>query len=453
MLLREFASMAVGNLWRMKLRTLLTAGGVVVGIGALVSMLSFAFGVQKNVAGEFEKIGLFRTLQVLPPEEGTGDSAAARVLDSAALEAIESLPGVKLVYPQQSFDAKVTGDSLDARAVVQVLPATSSTQRNLGTIRSGRFFASDSAREAVVSAQWLKEVGIPPDSVLGDTLRFEAASVPDLALGLAGRVLERVGVPSDLARVAGEFARRLLDLLEPSRFDLEVVGVAEINTGFGFRMGDVLIPPDVVEGMDLLSFDDPLELMALLSSSSSEGWPMFVVTLEHERDHDRVRQGIIAMGLRVVSFLDRFAEMKRGFLFFDAIVAILGFIALFVASLGIVNTMVMSIIERTREIGILKSLGAEDRDIRLLFLVESASIGLIGSLGGVLLGWIVSRVASLAAQEWMVRQGAPKLDMFHLPVWVALGAIAFGILVSMLAGLYPANRASRVDPVEALRHD
>ncbi len=453
MLLREFVSIALGNLRRMKLRTLLTAGGVVVGIGALVSMLSFAVGVQRNVAGEFEKMGLFRTLQVLPPEEGGEDSTAARALDSAACDRIAALKGVALAYPQRSFDAKIVWRSRKAQAVVQVLPTSVSTQRNLGTMHSGRFFAADSSREVVVSSRWLTAAGIPADSVLGDTLSFEAADAHELALGLAGRMLSDAGVPPDFVRLATEFGRRLGDLARPSRFDLQVVGVAELKTGFGFGLGDILIPPDVVEGMDPLSFSDPLELMAKLSSPDAGGWPMLVVTLESERDYDRVQQAISAMGYRVVSFVDRFAEMRKGFLLFDAIVAILGFIALFVAALGIVNTMVMSIVERTREIGILKSLGAEEGDIRLLFLVESAAIGLLGSLGGILLGWIVSRGASIVAQEWMVRQGAPRVDMFHLPAWVVAGAILFGTLVSVVAGLYPANRAARVDPVEALRHE
>jgi ABC-type antimicrobial peptide transport system permease subunit len=145
--------------------------------------------------------------------------------------------------------------------------------------------------------------------------------------------------------------------------------------------------------------------------------------------------------------------MRRSFLIFDAFMGIIGFIALFVAALGIVNTMVMSIIERTREIGILKSLGAQEPQIRLLFLVESGTIGLIGSIGGLCLGWVVSRVASFLTQQWMSRQEVPPMDMFHLPVWAGFAAVVFGIVVSVLAGLYPSARAARIDPVEALRHE
>jgi putative ABC transport system permease protein len=115
--------------------------------------------------------------------------------------------------------------------------------------------------------------------------------------------------------------------------------------------------------------------------------------------------------------------------------------------------MIMSILERTREIGILKSLGAEDAHVRALFLTEAAAIGFLGSVGGILLGLAVTGAASAVARAFMVRQEIPPMDLFHLPFWVALAAVAFGTLLSVMAGLYPAVRAARIDPVQALRRD
>jgi putative ABC transport system permease protein len=131
--------------------------------------------------------------------------------------------------------------------------------------------------------------------------------------------------------------------------------------------------------------------------------------------------------------------------------AAIGATALTIAGLGIVNTMVMSIIERRREIGLLKSLGAEDADVRRLFLAESGLIGGAGAIGGVALGWIVSRVIAFAGMTWMRSQNMPALDPFAMPVAVVAVALLFGIGAAVLAGLYPAARAARVDPVQALR--
>jgi len=115
--------------------------------------------------------------------------------------------------------------------------------------------------------------------------------------------------------------------------------------------------------------------------------------------------------------------------------------------------MVMSIIERKREIGMIKSLGADERDIRLLFLVESSVIGMVGAVVGIIFGWLITRLASLIARIIMVREGVDETELFALPWWLILTAFLFGLIVSLIAGFYPASRAARVDPVEALRND
>ena len=99
------------------------------------------------------------------------------------------------------------------------------------------------------------------------------------------------------------------------------------------------------------------------------------------------------------------------------------------------------------------SLGANRWDIRRLFLVESGLIGLIGALGGVFFGWIISRVGSFIAKTFMEREGVPPMEMFDIPLWLVLSALTFGVLVSLLAGYYPANRAARIDPVASLRNE
>lgn len=440
----ELARIALGNLARMKLRTALTAVGVMVGIGALTAMLSFAFGIQRNIGAEFRQIGLFRTLQIQPK------SAA---LDDSALATMAAIPGVSLVYPQQSFEAEVTADTLRHAAVIQGVPAEFVRARPFGRMIAGRFFAADSSREAVVTSAWLKRTGIPPDSLLGRSIRIRTAGTAEVMAGLGRRVLERSGLPENWSRIAGEVAELAARRLRPRPLDLVVVGVVEVEWGFGFRLGEVLVPSSLAGSVDHLSFSDPMELMALASAPPDSGYAMAVVTVASERDYDRVRGAIERMGMATVDFHAQFDRMRRSFLILDAFVLAVGLVSLFIASLGIVNTMVMSILERTAEIGLLKAIGAEDRQIRALFLLESGAIGLIGSLGGLLLGYGVSRLAAVAARAWMVRQEIPPVDPFHLPLWVAGTGLLLGIVISIVAGLYPANRAARIDPVRALRSE
>jgi putative ABC transport system permease protein len=115
--------------------------------------------------------------------------------------------------------------------------------------------------------------------------------------------------------------------------------------------------------------------------------------------------------------------------------------------------MVMSVSERRKEIGILKSLGADDVDIRNLFLIESGVMGAVGTVMGILTGWGASRIISAVVKFYMKRQSLPEVELFALPFWLIGIALAVGIGVSVLAGTFPAARAARVDPVEALRND
>jgi putative ABC transport system permease protein len=164
---------------------------------------------------------------------------------------------------------------------------------------------------------------------------------------------------------------------------------------------------------------------------------------------DRIKQ----MGFSAFSLNDALAGAKRAFIILDIILSLVGSIALAVSSLGIVNTMVMSILERTREIGIMKAIGGSDADIRKIFLIEASAIGLFGGVTGVVLGWVVGRLVNFGANVYIERQGGTPGNLFSLPLWLIGGAIGFSIAISLAAGLYPANRAARLDPIRALRHD
>ena len=133
---------------------------------------------------------------------------------------------------------------------------------------------------------------------------------------------------------------------------------------------------------------------------------------------------------------------------------IFGSLALVVASLGIVNTLVMAILERRREIGIMKALGASDGDVKKIFFVEACSMGVLGGALGVGMGWLIGRVINFGTNLYLQRQlEAKPQEFWYVPLWLVLGAVGFSVLVSLFAGLYPASRAAKLDPVQALRHE
>ena len=136
-----------------------------------------------------------------------------------------------------------------------------------------------------------------------------------------------------------------------------------------------------------------------------------------------------------------------------AFLGIFGSLALIVASIGIVNTLVMAILERRREIGIMKAIGASDGDVKKLFFAEAGAMGIVGGIIGVVLGWAIGQVINFGTNIYLKSQGFPPDKFWTVPGWLVVFAIAFAFLVSLVSGLYPAGRAARLDPVQALRYE
>jgi putative ABC transport system permease protein len=162
------------------------------------------------------------------------------------------------------------------------------------------------------------------------------------------------------------------------------------------------------------------------------------------------------LGFRAFSVTNQLEEIERIFLIINSSLALLGGIALLVASFGISNTMIMSIRERTREIGIMKAIGGSDGEIMRIFFVEACLIGLLGGTLGVIAGWLVDSVANVLANRWITRQigqAMRHVDFFSIPWYLWVGAIVFAVLISLIAAIYPARHAAKVDPIKALRHE
>jgi putative ABC transport system permease protein len=166
-----------------------------------------------------------------------------------------------------------------------------------------------------------------------------------------------------------------------------------------------------------------------------------------------VEDAVKTLGFNAFSIVDANKSISQFFKVLDVFLGIFGSLALAVASIGIVNTLVMAVLERRREIGIMKAVGASDADVRGLFFAEAGGMGLVGGVAGVALGWAIGRVINLGTNIYLARQHFPPAQIWSVPAWLILFAIAFSVGVSLLSGLYPAGRAARLDPVQALRYE
>ncbi len=177
--------------------------------------------------------------------------------------------------------------------------------------------------------------------------------------------------------------------------------------------------------------------------SSKRAYMELTVRVKSPKDVVKVEEAIKNIGFNTFSLLDASRNLRLIFTVFDLFLGLFGSLALTVASLGIINTLVMAILERRREIGVLKALGATDRDVRSLFFAEAGAMGLVGGIGGVVIGWLIGAALTWGTTIYLKTQDLPGVKISSVPWWLAAGAIAFAVIVSLVAGLYPAARAAK----------
>jgi len=453
MKISDYLGLSISNLWKRKLRTFLTAFGVTVGIGALVAMVGFGKGMQKNVTESFASLDLFNSLTVFPAGPTTrrfgfdpDDRVAVEknplpsgaILDDEAVKKLEQLGGVQSVFPEIRFPALIKFKAAEEFRLVQVIPAKI-TSSKLIKLSVGKPFSRDDEDSVIIGTSLLRPLKIQdPAAVLGQKIGVAAIAFDFSRFN-----------PMNIASLLQE--RQLP--FKQTAYEFTVVGVTSAMSfgGPSPLQSDVLIPPGSARRIEKLPFANIWDLFSALGGRL--GYSAVNIRLSSPRDVDPVKRKIQDMGFSTFALVDQFNQIRTSFIYMDMMLAAVAMIAIFVASLGIINTMVMSILERYSEIGIMKAVGASDRDIQKIFFFESSSIGFLGGVFGLALGWAVSRIINRVVNYFLARQGLPFLEYFSFPLWLCLGAVAFAVLVSLVSGIYPAHRAARVDPVIALRHD
>ncbi len=451
----DLSELAARNLREAVLRNSLTSLGVAVGVASLVAMLSLGIGLQTLASQRLTRSGLFDAVFVTsqrnfrgpgrPPSADSAPKKDTRALDEEARQQLAKLPNVTEVYPQIRFFTDVRYAGKSQTTSVLGLPDSS---RASGAFEgmTGSYFSSPTADEAILQIEFAKELAAQPSSLLGKDLvmRYaERAALPK----------EAAGDPSFLATMMSSPMPAGISIV-PREKTLHIVGIIESDPSAGiggFGGGRVFLPLATAERLHVAQPDD---LQAFLTGNPSKpAYTALTVRVRSPKDVPQVEAAIKKMGFATFSLLDATKSLRLVFAVFDLFLLLFGSLALTVASLGIINTLVMAILERRREIGILKALGATDRDVGSLFFAEAGAMGLFGGLLGVALGWLIGGALTWGTTIYLHRQNLPGVKISYVPWWLALGAVAFAILVSLTAGLYPAVRAAHLNPVEALRYE
>jgi putative ABC transport system permease protein len=192
---------------------------------------------------------------------------------------------------------------------------------------------------------------------------------------------------------------------------------------------------------------------AMRGDMERKTYSMLTLRVDKTSQIESVQDAIKKMGFRAYSILDATQSLRRFFAVFDMFLGIFGSLALAVASLAIVNTLVMAVLERRREIGIMKAIGADEADVKKLFFAEAAVMGTVGGALGVVLGWLMGRAINFGTNIYLSRHKLPAENLWQVPWWLVVGAVVFAAAVSLAAGIYPAARAAKLDPIRALRYE
>jgi ABC-type antimicrobial peptide transport system permease subunit len=415
---------ATQNLGRRKVRTILTSIGVFVGILTVVTMVSLGVGIQQQVTDTIKQLGL-QTVFVTPRLSGTsggtvnvtgtGRIRPAVPLNNDAVTKIGQVSGVISVEVTLSLP---TPPGMTVTIDGKTLPLS----------------LADRSPQANLFEQ-------PTTFLAGNALQGTADAH---GLVLSTRQLESAGyTESDLAGLIARPATITVTAPrgEQQTFDTTIVGVSQ-----GFN-------PAQLGNADKLAikewwYNDPNILetdgysAAIVHTDSLNSATVVSRTIQDDMGFDSAT---------LQTFLD---QVNRIFSILQVMLSSIGLLALFVASIGIVNTMIMAIYERTREIGILKALGSSNGEILRMFTIEAGLIGLLGGIVGVVLGWGLGVILNAVIRGYFKSQQVPiDAPFFVVTPELVLAALAFATFVGVVAGLYPAFRAARLNPLAALRHE
>lgn len=380
------------------LRTFLTILGVSVGIGTVLFLVSLGYGLQLTILNKITSADSLLSLDV-----GPGVSNLVE-LSTANIEEIRKIDGVSELSRMASLSSQISLKESTADSMIYAVDA-SFFRLNGVIIDAGGGFSGDLVYEAVISSAVAKLFNLDPNAAIG----------------------QEIEATLYVTKIDGDGLEEIETVKENGKY--KIVGVVDDeNTPF------VYLPLESLNGVSLAKYD---QLKAKVADSDLMG---------------SVSQKIIEKGFLVSSLSDTIDQANKIFSIIQIILFSFGFVALLVSAIGMFNTMTIALLEKTNEIGIMRSLGMSSKDIRMIFLMESSIMGFLGGVGGVFVGWFAGFVINLAFNILASNLGGKPMNLFYTPWQFILMVIVFSGFVGFLTGLYPSRRASKLNPLDALRY-
>jgi putative ABC transport system permease protein len=438
----DLLKLIFGNLNRRKARVALTAIGVIIGTAAVVILVSLAIGLQRNANEQLYGIGDLSQVQVYPAFDenamgggpgggGGGKSGPAtkpKQLTNATLKELAALPNVVSVVPRDSVYAGtiIKLDRLESWG--NIIAVGTSDLANLG-LQTKQGSTAIPKGTIIVGAEVAKNFYDP---------RLRPGQEPPPPPELYDRNLKFIYLKGDQDgnEIRKTVSYRVGGVLKENR--------SESDWAIYMNLEDAKLINEWAMGKRI--------------NYNQTGYGMVIVKVDDPKNAVAVSEQIVALGLQAFTMQSYVQSINNFYMILQVTFGGVGAIALLVAAIGIANTMTMAILERTREIGLMKAIGATNRDVLGIFLGEAAGIGFIGGLGGTLIGWLAGQGLNVLALVYLANQsaqqgGMPPSVAVYTPLWLPVFALVFSTLIGLLSGLYPALRAATMIPVLALKYE
>lgn len=374
-------------------RTLLTVVGMSVGIGTVMVLISFGYGLQYILLGK-----LVTTEDSLITMEVSYPAEANITIDEVEAEKIRNTPGVKEISKIAEFPGEVKYEKLAGSAQVRIVEPNYFRLTGVLTSEQAQMFEKTSG--AVISSQAVSLIYPNKDS-----------SLVGKDIGL--RVFyesEKTGIYEEASATQAVALQAVID---------------DENT-----------PPFIVVSPGVFTKTAPYYRSVLVKANDVD-------------NVESVRDALSAQGFIVSARIDLVNQARKIMNIITIILGVFGVTALIVSAVGMLNTMIVGFMERIYEVGVMKSLGITNSDVRKLFLMESLMMGFLGGVGGVTLGFVVGKVVDFVVSTLAVRLGGNAFSLFITPLWFVLFAIGLSVVIGLLSGLWPAWKVSNLSPKEA----
>lgn len=430
-MLVELVQLAVGNLARARARLVMTVGGVLVGTTAVILLVAITFGLQQAAEAGLGSNSALTEIQVYPNFDRQGTNENTPQLDAETVQALWRIPGVDVVIPMiflQGGELR-SGDYVGYSQIMGINPELLPylgvrAERGELTLASGQ----------VIAGALVGDYFFDPES---ESDQFEPVKV-DFMMD-----------PVEL---------RLIQSNSPAQNDrtLPLNITAQLTQGSSYDYTLLMPIEDVIRHNEWMT-GQTIDL-------DNFRFDQIIVRASSRETTKTVSEAIRDMGLSAGGIGDFLDQLNAFFVTMRLMLGGIGGVALLVAAFGVANTMTMAILERTREIGLMKAIGATDRDVLTIFLLEAALVGFIGGSAGVALSLVLQNAINQAVLNAPTQQGGGIMflpfdpaqiggDLVVIPTELSLFAVVLATLVGMGAGLFPALRASRMPPVMALKQE